>query len=261
MIIEFEYLKKQGKRFVLSFEEWTSQKNHRYLNLNVHHKEKHFNLSSCTAEHTISLIKDHLESFVFGSDTDIIGMTTDDASVTVKVGKLMSCYQQLCLAHGLQLTVVDILYKKNIEREEEHQEITSNESDTDDEDTDDTHEEQGVTVTTITDPHHLNLSRTEIIPRYNDLQKVRKVAKLFKRLPTKYDMYLQKYVKEHTGKELSLILDCRTCWNSLLVMIERCHKMKVCIDKASIDIESDTKFSDLEWSKIKDPLTVCSHLS
>ncbi|GBO29923.1 hypothetical protein AVEN_154689-1 [Araneus ventricosus] len=35
-------------------------------------------------------------------------------------------------------------------------------------------------------------------------------------------------------------------------MIERFHKLKVCINKALIDIEYDTKFSDLEWSKIKD---------
>lgn len=110
---------------------------------------------------------------------------------------------------------------------------------------------QGVTVTT--DPRHPHLSRVEVIPRYNDLlPKVRKVVKLFKRSPTKYDTYLQKYVKEDTGKELSLILDCRTRWNSLLAMIERFYKLKVCIDKALIDIGSDTKFTDLEWSKLKD---------
>ncbi|GBN11531.1 hypothetical protein AVEN_237838-1 [Araneus ventricosus] len=259
LIIEFEYLKKQGERFALSFDEWTSQKNHRYLNLRVHHKEKHINLGlirihgSCTLEHTISLIKNRLESFGLDSDTDIIGVTTDGASVMVKVGKLMSCYHQLCFSHGLHLAVVDILYKKNIEREEAHQEITSNESDTDDDDdTNDTHEEQGVTVTTTTDPRHLHLSRAEVIPRYNDLQKVRKVVKLFKRSPTKYDTYLQKYVKEDTCKQLSLILDCRTRWNGLLAMIERFHKLKVCIDKALIDMGSDTKFSDLEWTKIKD---------
>ncbi|GBM35636.1 hypothetical protein AVEN_244522-1 [Araneus ventricosus] len=84
-----------------------------------------------------------------------------------------------------------------------------------------------MTVTTTTDPRNLHLSRTEVIPRYHDLlQKVRKVVKLFKRSPTKYDMYLQKYVKEDTGKELNLILDCRTRWNSLLAMIERFHKLK-----------------------------------
>ncbi|GBN96568.1 hypothetical protein AVEN_85187-1 [Araneus ventricosus] len=125
-------------------------------------------------------------------------------------------------------------------------------SDTDDY-TNDTHEEQGVTVTTTTDPRHLHLSRAEVIPRYKDLlQKVRKVVLLFKRSPTIYDMYLKKYVKEDTGKELSLILDCRTRWNCLLAMIERFHKLKVCIDKALIDIGTDTTFSDLEWLKIKD---------
>ncbi|GBM63321.1 hypothetical protein AVEN_11384-1 [Araneus ventricosus] len=71
----------------------------------------------------------------------------------------MSCYQQVYFAHGLQLAVVDILYKKNIEREEDYQEITSNESDTNDEDSNDTHE--GVTVTTTTDPRNLHLSRAE----------------------------------------------------------------------------------------------------
>ncbi|GBO30779.1 hypothetical protein AVEN_108733-2, partial [Araneus ventricosus] len=123
--------------------------------------------------------------FGLDSDTDIIG-------VMVEVGKLMSCYQQLCFVHCLPLAVVDMLYKNNIEREEEHQEITSNESDTDDEETNNTYEEQGVTVTTTTDPRHLHLSRAEVIPRYNDrLQKVRKVVKFFKRSPTKYDMYLE----------------------------------------------------------------------
>lgn len=118
MIIEFEYLKKQGQKFALTFDEWTSQKNHRYLNLNVHNKENHFNLGlirirgSCNAEHAISLVKDRLTSFGIDFDTDVIGITTDGASVMVKIGKLVSCYQQLCFAHGIQLAVVDILYKK-----------------------------------------------------------------------------------------------------------------------------------------------------
>ncbi|GBP47783.1 hypothetical protein EVAR_24034_1 [Eumeta japonica] len=203
MIIEFKCLKKQGKRFSLSFDEWTSQKNHRYLNLNVHHKEKHFNLGiirihgSCTAEHTISLIENRLKSFGLDSNTDIIGMSTDGASVIVKVGRLMNCYQQLCYAHDLQLAVVDVLYKK---RDEEAITPRTNESDTDDEDIDDDAlDEQGVTVTT-------EISRAEVIPKYRDiLQKVRKVVKLFKRSPTKYDMHLQKYVKEDTEGDSTLL--------------------------------------------------------
>ncbi|CAH1102055.1 unnamed protein product [Psylliodes chrysocephalus] len=72
-------------------------------------------------------------------------MSTDGASVMVKVGKLMKCYQQ----HGLQVCVVDVLYKKR--EDEVRTPATSNESDTDDEGTtNDSLDEQGVTVT-ITD--------------------------------------------------------------------------------------------------------------
>ena len=40
-------------------------------------------------------------------------MTTDGTSVMVKVGRMMPCDQQLCYAYGIQLTVIDTLYKKN----------------------------------------------------------------------------------------------------------------------------------------------------
>lgn len=99
------------------------QKNRRYLNVNVHHKERHFNLGlirihgSCTAEPCIDLVKNRLTSFGLDFDCDIIGITTDGASVMVKVGKLLPCYQQLCFAHGIQLAVVDVLYKTKLERE------------------------------------------------------------------------------------------------------------------------------------------------
>lgn len=57
----------------------------------------------------------------------------------------------------------------------------------------------------------------EIVTKYIDLlSKVRKVVKLFNKSPIKNDTFLQKYVEEEKGKELSLILDCLTRWNSLL---------------------------------------------
>lgn len=252
MIIEFTHLKEQSQRFSLSFDEWTSQKNHRYLNVNVHHKDTHFNLGlirirgSCTAEHCIGLVKERLTSFGLDFETDIIGITTDGASVMVKFGKLIPCYQQLCFAHGLQLAVVDTLYKKKIEREVELTEKTLADLDIDDDDTEETNEEQGLTITIDRQP-------AEVIPGYNHLLiKVRKVVRIFRGSPTKEDMYLQKYVKEETGKELSLILDCRTRWNSLLDMLDRFYSLKVCIEKALIDIASNIKFTDEEWYKIKE---------
>lgn len=255
MIIEFERLKKGKQRFSLTFDEWTSQKNHRYLNINVHQKENHFNLGlvrihgSATAEHCISLVKERLASFGLDLDTDIIAITTDGASVMVKVGRLLRCSQQLCFTHGLQLVVVDALYKKsNSSISECPAAAFTTESDNDDNDDMDANE-QGVTV-------NINSLPLEMISTtYDDLlKKVRKVVKIFKRSPTKNDVFLQKYVKEQEGpkKELALILDCRTRWNSLLNMLERFYNLKNCIDKALIDIESEIKFSDNEWFIIKD---------
>ncbi|KAJ2948892.1 hypothetical protein O0L34_g5823 [Tuta absoluta] len=260
MIIEFGRLKKEKQRFSLTFDEWTSQKNHRYLNINVHQEKNHFNLGlvricgSATAEHCIGLLKERLASFGLDLDTDIIANTTDGASVMVKLGKLLNCSHQLCFTHGLQLVVVDTLYKKGNSPIAEclaaTAAITTEESDNDEDDEVDAIE-QGVTVS-------INSTPTEMTPRYDDLlKKVRKVVKIFKRSPTKNDLFLQKYVRERGGpqKELSLILDCRTRWSSLFDMLERFYNLKNCINKALIDIESEIKFSEEEWFKIHDLIT------
>ena len=62
-------------------------------------------------------------------ETDIIG-----ASVMVKVGKLLPCYQQLCYAHGIQLAVVDVLYKKKPHKEVEQAATDESDECEDDED-------------------------------------------------------------------------------------------------------------------------------
>ena len=52
------------------------------------------------------------------------------------------------------------------------------------------------------------------------ISKVRRIVCLFRRSPVKNSI-LQKYVNEEKGRELSLLLDFKTCWNSLIAMIER----------------------------------------
>ncbi|KAL3273047.1 hypothetical protein HHI36_014503 [Cryptolaemus montrouzieri] len=54
-------------------------------------------------------------------------MTTDGASVTVKGGTLVPCYRQLCVAHGIQLSVnrkksdseVDPMERSSIEMDDD----------------------------------------------------------------------------------------------------------------------------------------------
>lgn len=63
------------------------------------------------------------------------------------------------------------------------------------------------------------------------LNNVRKIVKLFKASLVKNSI-LQKYVKMEYKKELQLILDSRTRWNSIEPMLERFLKLKDCIIKA-----------------------------
>lgn len=49
--------------------------------------------------------------------------------------------------------------------------------------------------------------------------KVRKVAIMFKRSPTKNDDVLQKYVQLDFGKEISLISDCKTRYDSIIFVL------------------------------------------
>ena len=110
---------KEGKRFSLTFDEWTSLRNRRYMVINVHEGEgHHWGLGlvrvegSMPAEKCILLLKRKLEAFGLNLHTDIVGICTDGASVMCKVGKLIDVQHQLCLAHGIHLAVHDVLYKR-----------------------------------------------------------------------------------------------------------------------------------------------------
>lgn len=84
------------------------------------------------------------------------------------------------------------------------------------------------------------------------IKKVRKVVVHFKRSSTKNDTVLQKYVREEKGKELSLIQDVRTRWNSMLDMIERFVALKSCIQKALIDVMFQIKLEERDFNVLEE---------
>lgn len=59
---------------------------------------------------------------------------------------------------------------------------------------------------------------------------------MFKRSPLKNN-YLQKYVKEELGKEVHLVIDVKTRWNSMVAMIQNFLKIKTSIKKTLIDLD------------------------
>jgi hypothetical protein len=90
------------------------------------------------------------------------------------------------------------------------------------------------------------------------MKKIRKVVVYFKRSPLKNETVLQKYVKVEHGKELSLLLDCKTRWNSLSTMLERFSLLKTSIQKALIDLNHPVRSEDPDFdllTKIVDVLT------
>ncbi|GBP60458.1 hypothetical protein EVAR_37494_1 [Eumeta japonica] len=119
---ELSQLKETGHRFSLTFDEWTSSSNRRCLNINAHtyanDRALFWNLGltrifgSMPATVCVETIRKKLKKFEIDLDEDIVAITTDGASVMVKTGSLVPAFQQLCYAHGLQLGILDVLYKK-----------------------------------------------------------------------------------------------------------------------------------------------------
>ena len=63
---------------------------------------------------------------------------------------------------------------------------------------------------------------------------------------------LQKYILGENGKNIDLILDCKTRWNSLSDMVGRFLKLKSCVFKALLDLKSNVKFTDEEIQDLYD---------
>lgn len=92
--------------FSLTFDEWTSKKNKRYMNINLHFKNEHRNLglirinTSASAENLVRLISERLNLFNLNLENDIISITTDGPNVMKKLGRIVPCLQQFCYAFG-----------------------------------------------------------------------------------------------------------------------------------------------------------------
>lgn len=217
-----EIHKLKETKFSATLDEWTSLRNRRYLNVNVHSTNGiFFNLGliritqSCPAETIEELMLNKLEEFGL-TFADIVAATTDGAPVMTKFGRLIcntSIHQQ-CFNHALHLAVLDVFFRR----------ITAivNENRYDD-DGNDHSDDNGDTDSNEADSQD-NTDEScayEIRADINDILKmVRKIVVFFKRSPIK-NAILQNYIKENHGRELTLILDCRTRWNSTEQMVER----------------------------------------
>lgn len=114
---ELAAMKASGYLFSLTMDEWTSIRGRRYANVNIHCNGKTFCLGlvrclgSMVAERCTELVVELIKAYGL-EETDIIAITTDGAKVMVKMGRQMPFTHQLCIAHGLHLAVMDVLYAR-----------------------------------------------------------------------------------------------------------------------------------------------------
>jgi hypothetical protein len=240
------------KRFSITLDEYTSLKNRRFINVNVHQENEHWNLGlkrisgSLPAEKAVAVVTEKLEEFGLSIVDHIVCSVTDGASVMVKFGKLIPTEHQTCYAHAIHLAVQDVVYEKpaksqSTSSDEENNSEEKNSSGEDD-DSDGSDDENSTGFLGNATNESILIPKVKIHLQLV-ISKIRKIVKLFRKSPIKNDI-LQEEVKKQLGKEVSLILDCQTRWNSLLSMIQQFLKIKDAIAKVLTDIS---------------PLLICSN--
>lgn len=235
MVSKLQTIISSDGKFSLTLDEWTSLKNRRYLNINLHSDDGTvFNLGlvfipgKCGAVEVRDMVLKHLDKFGLKLERHIVACTTDGAAVMQKFGRESPTEMMLCINHAMHLAVIDVIYKRKttVVDEDKTYEDIEEQCDEDifssDSDSDDNLARVPETVTT----------RPDISQAIED---VRKIVKLFRKSPMNNGL-LQTYVKEEKGHELQLLLDTRTRWNSLVIMVERFLKLISSIKKALADI-------------------------
>lgn len=270
LINEISDRKLNGKGFSITFDEWTSLRNRRYININLHSENCFWNLGllringSLPAKKCVELLSDKLNHYGLSLEKNIICLINDGAAVMQKVGKLVPAAQQLCLAHAIQLAVVDVLYKKSSTEDTNNNPNESiymdSDSETEDINNYDSSEgdeydyEAGLVMEYKIQGRDIDLTHNQLCPL---IQEVRKIVKIFKRSPTR-NQVLQDYVRVEFGKEYCLILDSKTRWNSLIVMLERFFKLKSSIKKSAIVLNLNINLTNADFETIS--LTVSTLL-
>ena len=117
MAKEIEAVIECGERFSASLDEYTSIKNKRLANVNLHSKNRYYSLGlvsidgSLNAACATELLRDKLLEFKVLLDCHIVALVSDGAAMMLKIGHEIHAKHQVCLADGLHLAVIEVLCK------------------------------------------------------------------------------------------------------------------------------------------------------
>lgn len=120
IVDEILKMKNEKLKFSFSLDEATTRSRYRILNIQLYTIKRSINLGmvlvpkTCPAETMVELTEKRLKRFNIDVQSDIIGSTTDGASVCKKFGRLMGKIHQQCYDHGIHLAVVKVTIIKKI---------------------------------------------------------------------------------------------------------------------------------------------------
>lgn len=163
--------------------------------------------------------------------SDLVAATGDGAPVMVKFGYLSDFEYLQCMNHGIHLAVIETVFKKITPETvtiEDSDVDSSNLSSLSDNSTDASSEASNQSHNSDDD------SEQDYVPAgaYGEtVSRMRKVVILFKGSPTS-NAILQKIIKTNCGKNLQLLLDVKTRWNSLVKSAKRFQEVEDSIVEA-----------------------------
>lgn len=245
----------KGSKFSLALDEGSTLRNRRYLNIILYFPNSTFRnlgvirvVGSCPAEKLADLVEEKLREFSLNIKTDIAFVVSDGAPVMVKFARLIGCELQICYNHSIHLAVTDVFYKTK-----KTLQISTDEVDEDSSDEEGADEDVALQPTSDGD-----VIFDEKAPISELLQRCRRIVKLFKKSSVK-NAVLQNFIVESQGKELSLLLDCPTRWNSLVPMLKRILEVRADIQNA-LDVLKIDGLSSSNLNQCKDIVQVLEPL-
>jgi hypothetical protein len=127
-----------------------------------------------TAVNLLQTVKEKLSVFDLDMQKDVVSLITDGARVMLKIKTISGLEHQLCVAHGVQLAVLDTLYDSPTASKEKFCEEVASVS-SDDSDGDDDTETGGLQVEMDKSETRLRNKRVR-----ETIGKIRKLGKSFK---------------------------------------------------------------------------------
>lgn len=260
----------QQSKFAIVFDEWTSLRGRRYINITLISQKKIWNLGliriigRATSVNCLDLVQFKLEAFGLTLKKDIVAVITDGCNVMKSIGTMIKpVHQQLCFAHAIQLAVVKTLYltptRKSTsylndkETESEVDELSENvdgdlrneENANDEDDEEEENDEDGA----ISFP---KAKTAKVNPMFSHLtSKVRSIVTAIRKSPVRREK-LQQYCLSELHRSLEPLIDCKTRWNSLCDMLERFYILRNCIKKVYIDEALEFDINNEELKTIND---------